>query len=645
MEVNNYKVIFKVSGGEEVVVFAPPGESLLETAKKANVAIDAPCSGNGTCGKCRVKLLSGNAEGGNERHISPEEYVEGWRLACAVKAVSELIVQVPDVAQAYKSRMKVTALSESRERAAFEALQQELEDMGFHGDSGLELVTVHLKQPALDDAMADQERLLWTIAAQTGKAAGISFFAQRKLPKVLRESDFSCICVLRQEDGAENRILDVMPLGENGGGIAGLAIDIGTTTVVMVLTDLKTGALLAAGSSGNGQIRYGADVISRIIQSTRPGGRERLRTAVVDECIVPLIKGVCHTAGLQPEQIYRVTVAGNTTMSHLFTGIPADYLRLEPYVPAFFQAGSLRGADLGIGVHPDAEVVLAPNIGSYVGGDITAGVFSSMIFKKTSFSLFIDLGTNGELVFGNREFLISCACSAGPAFEGGDISCGMRATDGAIEACAIDEETMEPHPTIIGPAGQKPVGICGSGLIDIIGELFRCGIINAKGQFIREGKRVRQDVWGIGSYVVAFAEETASGRDLALSDVDIDNFIRAKAAIFSAIRSMLVMVDFSMDTLEDVYVAGGIGSGINIERAIRIGMLPNLPVEKYHYIGNTSLTGAYAMVNSRKVCEKITEISRGMTYLELSSHPGYMDEFVAACFLPHTNGVLFEHHG
>ncbi|MDR3172307.1 MAG: ASKHA domain-containing protein [Treponema sp.] len=648
MKANNYKVIFKISGGEDVVVFASSGESLLETAKKANVAIDAPCSGNGTCGKCRVKVLSGNVDSGNSRHISAEEYAEGWRLACGVKADAELTVLVPDIAQAYKSRMKVTALSEPRERAAFEALQRELEDMGFHGDSGLEPVTVHLKEAALDDAMADQERLLRTLKAQTGKTVGISFFALRKLPKVLRESDFSCICVLRHEKGQEDLIMDVFPVLGSGGDaktdpvVPGLAIDIGTTTVVMVLTDLKTGALLAAGSSGNGQIRYGADVISRIIQSTRPGGIERLRRAVVDECIVPLIKGVCDTAGILPEQIYRVAVAGNTTMSHLFTGISAEYLRLEPYVPAFFQPPSFRGADLGIGVHPDAEVILAPNIGSYVGGDITAGVFSSMIFKKSSFSLFIDLGTNGELVFGNQEFLMSCACSAGPAFEGGDISCGMRATDGAIEACAIDQDTMEPHPRIIGSPGQKPVGICGSGLIDMIGELFRCDIINAKGKFIREGKRIQRDEWGTSSYTVAFASETESGRDLVLNEVDIDNFIRAKGAIFSAIRSMLIMVDFTMDAIEEVYVAGGIGSGINVERAIRIGMLPNLPLEKYHYIGNTSLTGAYAMVNSQKVCDKVTEISQGMTYLELSSHPGYMDEFVAACFLPHTNGALFE---
>jgi uncharacterized 2Fe-2S/4Fe-4S cluster protein (DUF4445 family) len=254
-----------------------------------------------------------------------------------------------------------------------------------------------------------------------------------------------------------------------------------------------------------------------------------------------------------------------------------------------------------------------------------------MIFKKETFSLFIDLGTNGELVFGNGEFLMTCACSAGPAFEGGDISCGMRATDGAVEACSIDEETMEPTLTVIG--NGEPQGLCGSGLIDMIGELFRCGIIDARGKLVREGKRISRDEYGVGIYTIA--------QDLTITEADIDNFIRAKGAIFSAIRTMLTMLDFTMETIENVYIAGGIGSGINVERAIRIGMLPNLPPECYHYIGNTSLYGAYAMTVSRGAAGKVAEIAHGMTYLELSAHPSYMDEFIAACFLPHTNGSLF----
>ena len=258
-------------------------------------------------------------------------------------------------------------------------------------------------------------------------------------------------------------------------------------------------------------------------------------------------------------------------------------------------------------------------------------------------SLFIDLGTNGEIVFGNRDFLMSCACSAGPAFEGGDISCGMRATDGAIEACTIDAATMDPALTIVGDAGQKPVGICGSGIIDIISELFRCGIINARGLFVREGRRVLRDHHGSGRYVLAFADETETCREISINEVDIDNFIRAKGAIFSAIDVLLQSVDMTVDMIDRVYVAGGIGSGINMANAVNIGMFPDVELEKFHYIGNSSLTGAYAMTVSDAAWEKCAEITANITYLELSTYPGYMDSFVAACFLPHTDARLFPH--
>ena len=276
-----------------------------------------------------------------------------------------------------------------------------------------------------------------------------------------------------------------------------------------------------------------------------------------------------------------------------------------------------------------------------MGGDITAGALVSMLWNRPEFSLFIDLGTNGELVFGNSDFMMSCACSAGPAFEGGDISCGMRATDGAIEACTIDAETMEPSYHVIGEEGQKPVGLCGSGIIDVIAELFRTGIINPKGKFIREGKRIRHDKYGMGSYVLAFEEEAGTEKDVEINEVDIDNFIRAKGAIFSAVRTMLASLDFEVEMIDDVYVAGGIGSGINMENAVRIGMFPDIPREKFHYIGNSSLSGAYAMLYSGEAERKCYELAANMTYLELSAVPTYMDEFVACCFIPHTDTSLF----
>lgn len=334
-------------------------------------------------------------------------------------------------------------------------------------------------------------------------------------------------------------------------------------------------------------------------------------------------------------------VAGNTTMNHLLLGVDADPVRMEPFIPTFFETDSLVAQDLGLNIYPRARIIMAPNIGSYVGGDITAGTLASTIWNSEEMSLFIDLGTNGELVFGNAEFMMSCACSAGPAFEGGDISCGMRATDGAIEACEIDRETMVPTFKIVGDAGQKPVGICGSGIIDIISELFRCGIISPKGKFIREGERIRHDEYGMGSYVLAFKEEAASVKDIELTEVDIDNFIRAKGAIFSAIRVMLQSLDFDVSMIDRVLVAGGIGSGINMKNAVSIGMFPDIELEKFLYIGNSSLSGAYTMLYSVSAEEKVAEVAHNMTYLELSNEPTYMDEFVACCFLPHTDAGLF----
>ncbi|MBQ8506508.1 MAG: DUF4445 domain-containing protein, partial [Clostridia bacterium] len=359
----------------------------------------------------------------------------------------------------------------------------------------------------------------------------------------------------------------------------------------------------------------------------------------IDESLRPLIQQMCAAAKINPKQVYRMCLAGNTTMNHLLLGLYSDPVRMEPYIPSFFLCDDMRASSLHMGLHPEAKLVLAPNIGSYVGGDITAGALASMLWNSEELSLFIDLGTNGELVFGNNEFLMSCACSAGPAFEGGDISCGMRATDGAIDSCSIDAETMEATITTIGDA--SPVGICGSGIIDIIAELFRTGIINGKGKFVREGKRVRHDEHGMGSYVIAFKEDTGHIRDVEINEVDIDSFIRAKGAIFSATMTMLESMGMDPSVLGHVYVAGGIGSGINMKNAVTIGMLPDIDLSLFSYIGNSSLSGAYAMLTSDQAREKVDELARSMTYMELSTEPGYMDAFIAACFLPHTDAGLF----
>ena len=635
-----FKVTFSFEDGSMVETFANAGDNLLEVARSANVAIDAPCSGNGACGKCRVQLKSGELESKKTLHISDEEYQAGWRLSCCSKISADVNVLVPDIASAYKSRMKVADLSSKEEIAIFENAKSDIQLAGIELKNSLEVVDVLMDVPSLDDTMPDNERLTRALRKYLNiNRVRIPYVVLKKLPDVLRENNFAVKCVIRATSD-DMYVYDIFGKDEDV-VIGGLAIDIGTTTVSAVLINMENGEILAKSSAGNGQIRFGADVINRIVESQKPGGQQKLQDAVIKETINPMINEMCKSAKFPKNRIYRMCVASNTTMNHLFAGINSDPLRTEPYIPAFFKTNSLFASDVGVDINKDAHIIMAPNIGSYVGGDITAGTLVSQIWNRPEFSLFIDLGTNGELVFGNSDFMMSCACSAGPAFEGGDISCGMRATDGAIEACTIDKETMEPTYKIVGDPGTKPVGLCGSGIIDVISELYICGIINPKGKFIREGKRIKHDKYGMGSYILAFEEEAGSVKDVEITEVDIDNFIRAKGAIFSAIRTMLTSLDFDVSMIDDVYVAGGIGSGINMQNAVNIGMFPDIPIEKFHYIGNSSLTGAYLMLLSTPAEKKTYELAANMTYMELSTVPIYMDEFVGACFIPHTDTSMF----
>lgn len=639
------RISFHIEGGGATVVFASPGENLLDLARKANVVIDAPCSGNASCGKCRIRLLSGELESAKTIHLDAPSFEAGWRLACTSRVSHDAIVLVPDIASAYRNRIKATGFSSAEEKAFLAELAVKMQEAELGRSSGLESFRLQLDPPTLNDTMPDNERLLRALRAAAGvERIDLPYSVLKRLPGLARESGFSvrCICRRHRRDRDLLAVIDLQP-GSDVVPACGLALDIGTTTVSALLVELEGGGVLAAGSAGNGQIRYGADVINRIIEQQKPEGIERLQRAIVEETLNPLIDCICRQAGVSRDRIVFITAAGNSVMNHLLLGVNANPLRTEPYIPAYFETDALPIRELGISLAPEARLLLAPNIGSYVGGDITAGVLASMMWRSPELSLLIDLGTNGEIVFGNSEFLVACACSAGPAFEGGDISCGMRATDGAIEACTVDEETMEVNVSVIG-AG-RPVGICGSGIIDLIAHLFAAGIVDGKGKFARSGRRIARDEFGVASFVAVSAEESASGRAIAITEVDIDNFVRAKGAVFAAIATLLGSLGFAPDDIAEIRVAGGIGSGINIANAIRIGMLPDLPLERYRYVGNSSLAGAYAMLVSEGARTRLQQLARSMTYLELSTQPGYMDAFVAACFLPHTNGELFRSVG
>ena len=624
-----FTIIFKIENGSDVKVLAEAGANILDLMKDNNIHIDAPCSGNGTCGKCRVRVIAGSVEMDRIHSLPDEDYDDQWRLACQSKVIADATIWVPAEAMAFKEEIKTADISSPEELARYEAAIQQIFDTG------------------IARGVAEAGASAGNAVAEAGASAGNA----------------------------------VAEAGE--AGPVGVAIDIGTTTCTAAMLDLTTGKVLGKSSMGNGQIRYGADVINRIIQQSKEGGVEKLRSAVREETILPMVERLLEESGKQEEEIIRYVIAGNTTMEHLFLGADGQSIRLEPYVPEFLRREGDTIESCGLPGKADGKVIFAPNVGSYVGGDITAGVLDAMIWNSEMQSLFIDLGTNGELVFGNSDYLLTCACSAGPAFEGGDISCGMRATTGAIDSVEMDAD-FEPHYSIIGGnsdgmggrtasvggssgdgangaagdgadgegSGLSPAlggssikarGLCGSGLISIISELFRTGAVNAKGKFIGHGRRIRYDEEiGSGEYIVAFEEESASGSELTLTESDLDNFIRAKGAIFSAIQTMLKSLDMDVDCIERVIIAGGIGSGIDIEKAISIGMLPKIDLEKYSYIGNSSLTGACAMLLSDEAEQKVFEIADNMTYIELSTYPGYMDELLAACFIPHTDATLFD---
>ncbi|WP_334110050.1 ASKHA domain-containing protein, partial [Thermodesulfitimonas autotrophica] len=410
--------------------------------------------------------------------------------------------------------------------------------------------------------------------------------------------------------------------------------------VAAELVDLSTGSVVATAGTYNRQAAFGDDVISRIIYATETaGGQAALREAVT-ETVNGLVGELLRLRGLNPEDVRAVVCAGNTTMVHLFLGIDPTYIRLEPYIPAVNMPPPVRAAELGLAAHPEAWVYCLPGVASYVGGDITAGIKVSGIAAAEPLSLFLDIGTNGEMVLGNQEWLMACACSAGPAFEGSGITCGMRAVSGAIETVRVLPGGFEVIYRTVG--GEKPLGICGSGLIDLLASLHQAGVIDRSGRFVpgQESPRVREGSEGL-EFVLAWENETGTGREIFVTQADIQNLMRAKAAVFAGIRTLLANVGLPLEAVEKVFIAGGFGRFLNIRDAIAIGMLPDLPLERYTYIGNSSLRGARLALLSQAVWEEMKAIARRVTYVELSVGNRFMEEFMSALFLPHTDLSLF----
>jgi uncharacterized 2Fe-2S/4Fe-4S cluster protein (DUF4445 family) len=404
--------------------------------------------------------------------------------------------------------------------------------------------------------------------------------------------------------------------------------------VTAYLVDLAKGEVLNSAAEYNGQIASGEDVISRIVFAGKGDGLQQL-SGQVRQTVHELLDRLRKRTGISPAAIHKAVVVGNTTMIHLFLGLPPESIRLTPYIPAANRPPRLLAGELGLGIHPLAGVECLPGVASYVGADITAGALAAGLPSAEQLTLFIDVGTNGEIVLGTREWMVSCACSAGPAFEGAGVVDGMRATEGAIEEAWVHSATYEPTYRVIG--GGKPRGLCGSGLISLLSELFVTGAVDHGGNFKLDldTPRIRTGEHG-PEYVLAWAAETEHGRDIALTKVDIDNLMRAKAAIYAGFSVLASSVGVELNQVQQVLVGGAFGKYINVEKAVQIGLLPDLPWDRFQFLGNTAVLGATWALLSSQARQQVIDIADRMTYVELSADNAFYDAFTAALFLPHT---------
>ncbi|MFP4305956.1 MAG: ASKHA domain-containing protein [Desulfococcaceae bacterium] len=624
----------------EQTIEVADGEPLIRAAMEAGVHINASCGGEGVCGKCRVLIESGTVEGGESERISAEDREKGYRLACRAAVKSDLAVRVP--VESSVDASVLNAQSTPRRTAHIQEFDfEKLKEQGLFAPP-MEKIYLELPEPNAQDHLPDVTRLVSFLKLNHDEHRMVADIPViRKLPDVLREDGFKVTATLARPVRADgqNHIINVQP-GDTTGRNYAIAVDIGTTTVYGQLLNLIGGEVLAEHGEFNGQISYGEDVISRIIYAEKPGGLDRLHDVVV-QTINNVIKRIVSRASIDCDEITSITLAGNTTMTQLFLKVNPRYIRRSPYVPAasLYPPVSARGLGLELPDHVNALVF--PAVSSYVGGDIVAGVMGSGMYRTEKLTLFMDIGTNAEVVVGNRDWFACAACSAGPAFEGGGIEFGMRAAKGAIEDFNIDPATLEPMNITIGKV--RPRGICGSGLIIMVATLFEMGVIDNSGKYNRELDtpriRKRNDVW---EYVLAW-EETESGvdRDVVLTEIDIENLIRAKGAIYSGCQTLLEEVGLTLADLDQVYLAGGFGSYVDLAKAMTIGLLPEMEPGKITFIGNGSLMGARMSALTNQVRRDVVEVTQKMTNFELSETPSYMDHYVSALFLPHTNMELF----
>ncbi|MEW6552776.1 MAG: ASKHA domain-containing protein [Actinomycetota bacterium] len=631
----NCRVLFLPDNRYTVVA---KGDNLLRAAMDADVHINASCGGSGSCGKCRVVIEKGEVERDPNPKLTEVDIAKGYAMACQTRVLSDLEVTVPLESRIGDKRIFERAEPTPAHGYLLAAADWEERLPEWELDPPTRKVHLVLAEPTLDDNASDAERIKRGLAVEAGlRDVVVDYPVLQRLPNMIRQSSWD-ITVTVLDSGDELRAVRIEQYDTTQRQSA-IAIDVGTTTISAELIDLRTGEVTARASDYNAQVAFGEDVITRIIYATRGTGLAKLQSVVVGT-IWNLIKNLVEQAGIEYCNITHVVAAGNTTIMHLLLGLNPKYIREEPYIPSGTIFPWIKCSDIGLRIAAGVYLYPLPCVASYVGGDIVAGILASGVFNTDKMTLYIDIGTNGEMVLGNREWLLSCSCSAGPAFEGGGVKHGMRATGGAIEQVRIDKVGYEPM--IITVGNKKPIGICGSGLIDLLSEMFLTGLMNEKGKINTDlpTERVRSREGG-AEYVLVWADDSATRRDIVITDVDIDNLMRAKAAVYAGIEILLSSMGMDATMIDELLIAGAFGRYLEVDKAVTIGLLPDIGYDKIKFVGNGSLLGAHLSALSKEMMEKANDIARQMTYLELSMNPAFMDHYMSALFFPHTNMEAF----
>jgi uncharacterized 2Fe-2S/4Fe-4S cluster protein (DUF4445 family) len=607
----------------------PTGTVLLDAANKAGIYVSSICGGDGYCGKCKVIIDEGQFQGKPTALLTPNEVRENVVLACQTTVLSDMTVTIPKF-----HTLETSQILMDSDAHRFSELAGEVEAGVFKFDPLVQKLYLEILPPSVRDHTADHERLYLAIRERIdAPIMQTGYRILQKLSGVLTSCGYKVTVTIGRR-GETTEVIEV-ETGNHSEKNFAVAVDLGTTTVVAHLVDLTKATTVDTEATYNSQINFGDDYIRRIIYAEENNAFDEMQNRIVGD-VNNLVVTLAERQRIDLQDITTIVCAGNTAMLHFLLNLDPTRIRREPYVASAGFIPPIRAAEAGIQINKRGLLYCLPSVAAYVGSDVVAGVLTTRIYTRKGISLFADIGTNGEVVLGNRDWLVCASSSAGPAFEGSGVKHGMRAGAGAIEKMTILGNGAVEFKTI---GGSRPVGICGSGLLDTLAELFRNGIIDRTGRLGTNGKyRVTEGEDGLQFQLV----KGGNGRqEIVITQPDIDNLVRSKAGVFAAIRVLMESTQTKTEDLEGIYLAGGFGNFLNVRHAVAIGMLPDVPVEKIHFVGNTSIAGAKTVLLSRKALKTAEKIAQSMTYFDLMSHPKYMDEFIRASFLPHTDLSLF----